>query len=154
MLVFPKRGNMIYPQVMGINVLYLMLRLSKSPVKLCSHARQLRPIGHGLRQKGLIPPPPQTSTSILLHLHYISLQVQLYISPPLRLLLLLLHLLHLHQHVHMCTFPSSGFYFFYFVYYIYFCSCTSPLLRLLSPSHESEPTQGGGCSVCNTKYAV
>ena len=129
MLVFPKRGNMFYPQVMGINVRSLMIRLSKSPVKLCSHARQLRPIGHGLRQKGLIP-------------------------PPLRLLLILLHLLHLHQHVHMCTFPSSGFYFFYFVYYIYFYSCTSPLLRLLSPSHESEPTQGRECSVCNTKDAV
>ena len=144
---------MIYPQVMGINVLYLMLRLSKSPVKLCSHARQLRPTGHGLRQKGLIPPPSDfyfysTTASTL----YISTCIS--ISPLLRLLLILLHLLHLHEHVHMCTFPSSGFYFFYFVYYIYFCSCTSPLLGLLSPSHESEPTQGGGCSVCNTKYAV
>ena len=122
MLVFPKRGNMIYPQVMGINVLYLMLRLSKSPVKLCSHARQLRPIGHGLRQKGLIPPPLRLLL-ILLHLHYLSLHVQLYIFPPqtstfttastlsiytcisisplLRLLFILLHLLHLHQHVYI-----------------------------------------------------
>ena len=151
MLVFPKRGNMIYPQVMGINVRSLMIRISKSPVKLCSHARQLRPIGHGLRQKGLIP-PPQTSTFTTAST--LSISTCISVSPLLRLLLILLHLLHLHQHVHMCTFPSLGFYFFYFVYYIYFYSSTSPLLRLLSPSHESEPTQGGGCSVCNTKDAV
>ena len=50
---------------------------------------------------------------------------------------------------------ASGFYFFYYVYYTYFYSCeVSPPSRLLSPSHESEPTQGGGCSVCNTKDAV
>ena len=98
MLVFPKRGNMIYPQVMGINVLSLMIRLSKSPVKLCSHARQLRPIGHGLRQKGLIPPPLRLLL-LLLHLHYLFLHVSLYL-------------------------PPSDFYFYYCIFYIYINMCT------------------------------
>ena len=72
-----------------------MIRLSKSHVKLCSHARQLRPIGHGLRQKGLIPPPsPQTSTSTTASSTSTSTCAHVYI-PFLRILLLLLCLLHL-----------------------------------------------------------
>ena len=87
---------------MGINVRSLMIRLSKSPVKLCSHARQLRPIGHGLRQKGLIPPPLRLLL-LLLHLHYLSLHVSLYI-------------------------PCSDFYLYYCIFYIYImCTCVHSL---------------------------
>ena len=60
----------------------LMIRLSKSHVKQCSHARQLRPIGHGLRQKGLIPPPPpQTSTFTTASTLSISTCTVVYLPP-------------------------------------------------------------------------